>query len=102
MTMTKKRLTYSVEFKNETACLVLDKNYSVNEASDTMGIGYTAVRRWVAQLKSEREGHTPTGKAMTSDQQEIQALQARIKKIEWENDILKKATALLITDTVRR
>ena len=31
-----------------------------------------ALRRWVSQLKTERQGITPKGKAITVDQKEIQ------------------------------
>ena len=100
--MSKKRLAYSAEFKNEAASLVLDKSYTVAEACEAMGIGPTAMRRWVKQLESERDGHTPKAKAISAEHQKIQALEKRIKQIEWEKDILKKATALLMSDTVRR
>ena len=100
--MTKKRSSYSVEFKNEAASLVVDKKYTITEACNAMDVGYTAMRRWVRQLKSERAGTTPTAKAFTDEQQKIQELEARIKQIEWEKDILKKATALLMSDTIKR
>lgn len=100
--MTKKKLNYSTEFKNEAASLVLDKKYTISDACHAMGVGYTAMRRWVKQLESERGGVTPSAKAITSEQQKIQVLEARIKHIEWEKDILKKATALLMSDTIKR
>lgn len=100
--MSKKRPSYTTEFKNNAASLVLDKNYTVAEACGAMGVGYTAIRRWVKQLESERGGITPKSKAMTPEQQKIQALEAKIKQIEWEKDILKKATALLMSDTIKR
>ena len=100
--MKKTRSSYSIEFKHEAASLVLDKNYSVAEACRAMGVGYTAMRRWIKQLESERKGITPKAKAMTQEQQQIQELEARIKQIEWENDILKKATALLMSGTIKR
>ena len=100
--MTKKRRHYSTEFKNEAASLVIDKNYTITEACNAMGVGYTAMRRWANQLESERGGTTPTAKAITSEQQKIQGLEAKIKQIAWENDILKKATALLMSDTIKR
>jgi len=100
--MTKKRPSYSAEFKNEAAALVLDKNYTIPEACNAMGVGYTAMRRWVKQLESERAGSTPTAKAITPEHQKIQALEAKIKQIEWEKDILKKATALLMSDSIKR
>ncbi|WP_170111916.1 transposase [Photobacterium frigidiphilum] len=100
--MTKARSTYSVAFKHDAASLVLDKGYTIQEACDAVGVGYTAMRRWVAQLKQEHDGVTPTAKAMTPDQIRIQELEAKIKQIEWEKDILKKASALLIQDSIKR
>ena len=49
--MTKVRSTYSAEFKHDAARLVLEQGYTIQEASDAVGVGYTAMRRWVAQLK---------------------------------------------------
>lgn len=58
-------------------------------------------RRWVQQLEAERNGETPTSKALTPDQQKIQELEARIKRLEREKTILKKATALLVADEIK-
>uniref|UniRef100_A0A0Q9Y8T9 Transposase n=1 Tax=Candidatus Berkiella cookevillensis TaxID=437022 RepID=A0A0Q9Y8T9_9GAMM len=53
------------------------------------------MERWGSQLKKERQGVPPTkGKAITSEQRRIQELEAKIRKIEREKEILKKATAL--------
>lgn len=94
-----KRKSYTPEFKQEAAGLVLDQAYSIQEACDSMGVGLSAMRRWVKQLKAERTGITPEGsKAITPDQQTIQALEAQIKKLEREKSILKKASALLMSE----
>jgi transposase len=98
--MTRRKI--STEFKIESANLVLDQGYTISEACDAVGIGDTAMRRWVNQLRNERQGITPVGsKALTPDQQKIQELETRIKRIEMEKEILKKATALLMSDTMR-
>ena len=95
----KKRRTFTTEFKKEAACLVLDQGYKVLEACEAVDVTPTVMRRWVKQLTSERGGITPEGsRALTSDQQHIQALQARIEKLELEKEILKKASALLLSD----
>lgn len=96
--MTRKRRTFSQEFKLEAASLVLDKGYSIPEASRSLDVGETALRRWVQQLKQERNGETPQTKALTPEQKEIQELKARIDRLEREKSILKKATALLMSD----
>ena len=90
--MTRLRRSFTAEFKLEAASLVLDQGYSVPEASRSLDVGETVLRRWVQQLQSERCGTTPISKALTPEQQKIQELEARINRLEREKDILKKAT----------
>lgn len=99
--MSKKRRTFTKEFKREAACLVLDQGYSLTEARRSIGVGETALRRWVEQLQEERHGVTPKSQALTSDHQLIQELEAKIRKLEREKNILKKATALLMSDDLK-
>ena len=93
-----KNRTFTQEFKHEAANLVVNEKYTVPEACKAMGVSDSAMRKWVKQLKQESSGITPTAKALTPEQQEIQALKARIKRLEMEKDILKKASALLSSD----
>lgn len=55
-----------------------------------MGVGNTALRSWVDQLKAGRVRTTPKARAITVDQQKIQALQAQLKKVKRKNYILIK------------
>lgn len=99
----KGRRTFSPEFKCEAASLVLDSGYSVVQACEAMGVGETVMRRWVRQLSSERGGVTPiASKALTPEQQRIQELEAQIRRIEREKNILKEATALLMSESFTR
>ena len=100
--MARQRRTFSTDFKSEAAHLVLKQGYSIRDASKALGVGETAVRRWVTQLDQERVGITPKSKALTPDQQKIQELEARINRLEREKAILKKATALLMSDELER
>src|SRR5690625_1051578 len=90
--MTRKRRSFTPEFKQVAACLVLDQGYSVIEACRALNIGESALRRWVKQLSEERVGVTPKSKALTPEQQRIQELEARCERLEREKSILKKAT----------
>ncbi|RMQ42245.1 Transposase [Pseudomonas cichorii] len=82
--MTKKRRSFSAEFKREAAGLVLDQGYSHIEASRSLGVVESALRRWINQLQQERAGVTPQSKALTPEQQKIQELEARIARLERE------------------
>ena len=98
--MTKrKRPTFSTEFKLEAAQLVVDQGYTLNAAAQSMNVSHSAMANWVKQLKKERAGETPKGgKAITPEQKRIQELEKKLRRAELENDILKKATALLMSD----
>ncbi len=100
--MTRMRSSFTPEFKQEAACLVLDQGYSISEASRSLDVGENVLRRWVQQLKDERQGITPTSKALTPEQQRIQELEALVNRLEREKAILKKATALLMSDELNR
>lgn len=96
----KNRSSFSPEFKLEAAQLVTDKGYSVKEAALAMGVSDSAMRAWVKQLKSERQGISPKASPLTPEQQKIRELERKIKRIEEEKEILKKATALLMSDSL--
>lgn len=100
--MTKQRRSFSAEFKREATDLVLKQNYSYIEASRSLGIGESALHRWVDQVQKERQGVTPQSKALTPEQQKIQELEARIARLEREKSILKKATTLLMSEDHER
>jgi transposase len=94
------RRTFSIEFKHDAASLVVDQDYSLREACVAVDVGLSTMERWVNQLRQERKGMTPSNsKALTPEQRHIQELEAKIKRIEREKDILKKATALLMSDS---
>ena len=87
------RRSFTPEFKRDAALLVVEQGYTISEACKAMNVGESAMRRWVEQLKSEHQGITPSAKALTTEQQRIQELEKRVKRLELEKEILKKATA---------
>ncbi len=95
------RRAFTPEFKLEAAQLVVDQNYSIREAATAMNVGKSTMDKWVRKLKSERNGGIAShATAITPDQRKIQELEKRIKRIEMEKEILKKATALLMPDSM--
>ena len=94
------RSTFNPEFRLEAAQLVVDQSYTIRDAADAMGIGKSTMDKWVRQLRAERDGKTPHAMPMTPDQLKIRELEKKIKRIEEEKEILKKATALLMSDSL--
>jgi transposase len=97
----KGRRNFPPEFRLEAAQLVVDQHYSVREAAQAMGVGISTMDKWVRQVVEERSGKTPAGRAITAEQQEIQQLKKRIRDLEEDKLILKKASALLMSDSMR-
>ncbi|SEK50197.1 Transposase and inactivated derivatives [Kosakonia sacchari] len=92
-----KRRNFSTEFKRETAQLVLDQNYTVAVAASAMDVGLSTMTRWVKQLRDERQGKMTKTSPITPEQIEIRELKKKLQRAETENEILKKATVLLMS-----
>jgi transposase len=95
-----RRRTFTPEFKLEAAQLVVEQNYSIREAANAMNVGKSTMEKWVRQLRNELNGTATHPTALTPDQRKIKDLEKRIKRIELEKEILKKATALLMSDSM--
>jgi transposase len=65
-----------------------------------MGVGFSTIGKWVKQLQQEREGVRVKQTPMTQEQLEIRELKKRNERLELEKEILKKATALLMSDSM--
>lgn len=65
-----------------------------------MGVGFSTIGKWVKQLQQEREGVRVKPTPMTPEQLEIRELKKRNELLELEKEILKKATALLMSDSM--
>ncbi len=82
--MAKKKRTFSTEFRLESGRLVLEQGYSVQAASEAVGVGKSTLEYWVRQLRNEQQGQTPTGTAQTPEQQRIKELEKYLKRVELE------------------
>ncbi|KAI3489176.1 hypothetical protein L1887_46219 [Cichorium endivia] len=94
------RRNFSPDFRLEAAQLVLDQHYTVAAAATAMNVGKSTMDKWVRQLKEERAGKSPIASPMAPEQIEIRELKKRLQRVEMERDILKKATALLMSDSL--
>ena len=96
--MTKRN--FNPEFRNEVAELVLDKGYSVREAAEAMNVGKSTVDKWTRLLKKERNGIETNSTPISDDQRRIKQLERENQRLKEEKEILKKATALLMSDSM--
>ena len=94
-----KRKKYTKEFKLDAVSLVLEQNYTRSEAAKSLSINSTMLGRWIKEAESE-EGQSFRGNGkLTAEQEQIRELQKRVKRLEMEKDILKKATVFFAAET---
>jgi transposase len=92
--MKKKR--FNREFKEEACQLVMRQGYTAAQAARDLGIDDHTLRGWLKQRGFRAtEEHKPLG---DSDdpmvlKAQIRELSARVRRLETEKEILKKATA---------
>lgn len=91
--MKKSRPVFDASFKLEIAKMVIEQGLSVMHVSQSMSVGPTAIRRWVAQYEAELGGQPGIGKPLTAEQQRIRQLEQENRQLRMDVDILKKASA---------
>lgn len=97
--MSRRNLTE--EFKAEAVQLVVAQGYSFSKACEAMGVGDTALRRWVAQWRAQQAEPPRTEIEVMADQRRIRELEARVMELEREREILKKSTAFFVKEMDR-
>ena len=90
----RKRRKFTEEYKAETVRLVQRSGKLALE----LGIGETALRRWVEQAEIEA-GRGPAGALKRSEREELVELRRENQRLRLEREILKKATAFFAKES---
>ena len=96
--MARKRRRFSPEFKRETVRLVLEGDVHVAQAARDLEVCETSLHRWIKQHKIDH-GPNKTGEVTTAEREEIRQLRAKVRRLEMERAILKKATAFFAKES---
>jgi transposase len=91
--MTKQRKKFDTSLKLEVVRMIKEQGLSVQHVSESMNIGVTAIRRWVAQYSAEQNGQPGVGLPLTSEQQRIRQLELENRQLRQDVSILKNASA---------
>ncbi|QXF35659.1 hypothetical protein B0X70_22545 [Photorhabdus akhurstii] len=90
---TKRR--FSTEFKLEAITQVITHRQRVPDVARALELDPSTLRKWIKQYQAELNGITPSGIALTPEQQRIKALEAQVRRLEMEKAILKQAAVLM-------
>ena len=96
--MARKRRRFTPEFKREAVRLVLEGDVHVAQAARDLEVCETSLHRWI---KQHRIDHWPnqSGEVTTAEREEIRQLRAKVRRLEMERAILKKATAFFAKES---
>jgi transposase len=90
------RRSFSDEYKAEVVELCRTSGKSIAQVARDLGIGETAVRRWVAQAEIDA-GRRPG--LTTEEHAELVALRKENRVLREERDLLRRATAFFAKET---
>jgi len=95
----KKRRSFSREFKVEAVKLVTEQGYSLSGAARSLGVDVSVIRSWKKKLELEgTDGFVGQGRLKPEDE-ELRRLREENKRLRMERDILKKATAFFAKES---
>jgi len=83
-----KRRRFSDEYKAEAVRLVGNSGKSIGAIARELGLGETALRRWVQQAEIDA-GRGPTGALTTGEREELGQLRRENQRLRMEREILK-------------
>ena len=90
------RRKYDPDFKRNAVLLSLDPERSAAQVAEDLGISRELLYRWRKEYRRREElafpGHGR--EALTPEEQRIRDLEKKLKDVEMERDILKKAMAI--------
>lgn len=89
--MARKKSTFTPEFREEAARLVVENDRRIADVAREIGVGETTLGNWVKKYRQDRAGDEPP--LELSERAELAELRRRTREQEMELAFLKKAAA---------
>jgi transposase len=97
--MPRTRPAYPSEFRAEAVQLVL-AGRSVRDVAGSLGCSEQSLHNWVKQHQLDQ--HERRDGLTSAEREELRELRRRVKRVEQERDILKRAAVLFAAETETR
>ena len=94
----RKRRKFTKEFKKETVRLCKQGDRRIGQVAKELDLTESALRNWEKQYDVDR-GAGPRGALTTAEREELSTLRRRVRTLEQEREILKKATAFFAKES---
>ena len=92
----RKRRLYTPEFKAEVVNLIETSDKSIAQIARELDLTDSAVRDWVTKARQQR---SPSEVEKADLEAENRELRKRVRELEMEREILKKATAFFVKES---
>ena len=92
------RRKFTKEYKAEVVDLIRASDKGVGAICRELDLTETAVRRWLKQSEID-SGRGPSGALTTAEREELSELRKKVRTLEMEREILKKATAFFAKES---
>ena len=86
---------YSDEFKRDAVALVLTEGMSQRQVCADLGISKSSLQVWVREAELGQRGIAPAPSGDVNAQREQAKMLKRIRELEMENEVLRRAAAYL-------
>lgn len=92
----KRRRRYDAEFKRNAIALANEPGRTNHSVEQSLGISQGLISKWQQQIENDGELAFPGNgiEALTPDQKRIRELEKKLKDVEMDRAILKKALAI--------
>jgi transposase len=97
--MPKTRPPYPEQFRREAVGL-LRSGRSIPDVAESLRVSQQTLRNWSKQQQADRGERRDT--LTSAEREELRELRKRVRRLEQERDILKRATALFARETETR
>lgn len=88
----RKRRKFTAKFKADAVRLCESGGRSIGQVATDLDLTETALREWVKRAAADA-GNGPPDALTTAERDELGELRKRVKRLEMEREILKKAAA---------
>jgi transposase len=94
----RKRRKFTDEFKREAVRLVKQGDGNVSQVARDLDVTLSSLRKWVKEADIE-QGKGPPEALSKAEREELRKLRRRVRTLEEEREILKKATAFFAKES---
>ena len=95
------RKNFSDEFKADAVHRVKSGGFSVAKVSQALGVGQTALRRWMDEVRVREAALAVQPGDMDQAQRRIAELQKQVEQLQQEKALLKKSVAFFVKEIDR-